>query len=40
LKTDALDSLDPPVDAKAADAKADDPAAALMQEVVKDKKIR
>ncbi|MDP1956669.1 MAG: hypothetical protein Q8J75_00650, partial [Rhodocyclaceae bacterium] len=32
-KTEALDSLAPP-----ADAKADDPAAALMQEVVKEKK--
>jgi len=37
-KADALDSLAPPADAKAADAKADDPAAALMQEVAKEKK--
>ena len=35
-KPDALDSLDPPVDTKAAD----DPAAALMQEVAKDKPSR
>ena len=35
-----LDILAPPADAKAANAQADDPGAALMQEVAKDKKSR
>jgi GntP family gluconate:H+ symporter len=39
-KPGALDALAPPADAKMDDAKKDDPAAALMQEVAKEKKSR